>query len=104
VKKLITFAVLTVTVAVLGCSSGLNAAKENKGSDKPLGIYNVRQLVAADNKTGRTIMWHSKASKRIMSWSCRQKIVMALRFSRLKTLPLRMARENIFNTEYILML
>lgn len=59
-KKLIIYVGLALSVVVLGCSNGIGNEKENNGSDRPLGIYNVRQLVAKDNKTSRTIMWHSK--------------------------------------------
>ena len=52
-------AVLGLALMLLaGCSSS-----NDNGSDSALGIYNVRQIVAENNKTARTIMWNSKAKQ-----------------------------------------
>lgn len=51
--------ILILAMFVGGCSN----ATDDSGNDKPLGIYNVRQIVAADNKGTRTIMWNSKAKQ-----------------------------------------
>ena len=42
--------------------NGCGTSGDN-GSDNALGVYNIRQIVAADNKTQRTIMWDSKAKQ-----------------------------------------
>ena len=56
--KLLTF-ILCLAAAVLnGCAQ--NADSEVQGSDTAAAIINPRQLVAADNKTARTIMWEAK--------------------------------------------
>ena len=58
------FLLLTLCVAALalnGCAK--NADSEVQGSDTAVAIINPRQLVAADNKTGRTIMWEAKVKQ-----------------------------------------
>lgn len=58
------FLLLTLCVAALslnGCAK--NADSEVQGSDTAAAIINPRQLVAADNKTGRTIMWEAKVKQ-----------------------------------------
>ena len=44
-----------------GCAQ--NTEREAEGSDAAVAITHVRQLVAADNKTARTIMWESKVKQ-----------------------------------------
>lgn len=58
------FLLLTLCVAALalnGCAK--NADSEVQGSDTAAAITNPRQIVAADNKTGRTIMWEAKVKQ-----------------------------------------
>lgn len=50
-----------VVAALGGCAQ--NAEREAKGSDTAVAITNPRQLVAADNKTARTIMWEAKVKQ-----------------------------------------
>ena len=50
-----------VAAALSGCAQ--NAEREAAGSDAAVVITHVRQLVAADNKTARTIMWESKVKQ-----------------------------------------
>ena len=55
---------LTLCVAawdLYGCAK--NADSEVQGSDTAVAIINPRQIVAADNKTGRTIMWEAKVKQ-----------------------------------------
>ena len=54
--------ILCLVVAALGgCAQ--NAEREAKGSDAAVAITHIRQLVAADNKTARTIMWEGKVKQ-----------------------------------------
>ena len=46
-------------IAVLGCGGQGVDNKEAVGSDSAVGIKYVRQLVAEDNKTARTVVWQS---------------------------------------------
>ena len=58
------FLLLTLCVAALalnGCAK--NADSEVQGSDTAAAITNPRQIVAADNKTARTIMWEAKVKQ-----------------------------------------
>lgn len=67
------FLLLTLCVAALalnGCAK--NADSEVQGSDTAVSIINPRQLVAADNKTGRTIMWEAKVKQPGVSLAGRQ--------------------------------
>ena len=50
-----------VAAALSGCAQ--NAEREAAGSDAAVAITHVRQLVAADNKTARTIMWEGKVKQ-----------------------------------------
>ena len=52
-----------MVVAGCGGSAGSAADSEAGGSDTAAGITNPRQIVAADNKTGRTIMWEAKVKQ-----------------------------------------
>lgn len=45
--------ILCLVAALGGCAQ--NAKREDAGSDAAVAITHVRQLVAADNKTARTI-------------------------------------------------
>ena len=53
--------ILCLVAALGGCAQ--NAEREAKGSDAAVAITHIRQLVAADNKTARTIMWESKVKQ-----------------------------------------
>ena len=54
--------ILCFVAAVLsGCAQ--NAEREDAGSDAAVAITHIRQLVAADNKTARTIMWEGKVKQ-----------------------------------------
>ena len=53
--------ILCLVAALGGCAQ--NAEREAKGSDAAVAITHIRQLVAADNKTVRTIMWESKVKQ-----------------------------------------
>ena len=50
-----------VAAALGGCAQ--NAEREAAGSDAAVAITHIRQLVAADNKTARTIMWEGKVKQ-----------------------------------------
>lgn len=49
-------AIIGMVMTLLGCGSEQNGA----GSDSAVGIKYLRQIVAEDNKTARTIMWQSE--------------------------------------------
>ena len=54
--------ILCFVAAVLsGCAQ--NTEREAEGSDAAVAITHVRQLVAADNKNARTIMWEGKVKQ-----------------------------------------
>lgn len=59
--KLLLFILCLAVMALNGCAK--NADSEVQGSDTAVAITNPRQLVAADNKTGRTIMWEAKVKQ-----------------------------------------
>ncbi|WP_337488616.1 metallophosphoesterase family protein [Phascolarctobacterium succinatutens] len=59
--KLLLFILCLAVMALNGCAK--NADSEVQGSDTAVAIINPRQLVAADNKTGRTIMWEAKVKQ-----------------------------------------
>ena len=59
--KLLLFILCLTVMALNGCAK--NADSEVQGSDTAVAITNPRQLVAADNKTGRTIMWEAKVKQ-----------------------------------------
>ena len=59
--KLLLFILCLAVAALNGCAK--NADSEVQGSDTAVAITNPRQLVAADNKTGRTIMWEAKVKQ-----------------------------------------
>lgn len=53
-----------LALALAGCGSSSKAAdSEAGGSDTAVAITNPRQIVAADNKTARTIMWEAKVKQ-----------------------------------------
>lgn len=61
-KKIRFLLVILYIVATLsGCAQ--NAEREAEGSDAAVALTHVRQLVAADNKTTRTIMWEAKVKQ-----------------------------------------
>lgn len=53
--------ILCLVAALGGCAQ--NAEREAEGSDAAVAITHIRQLVAADNKTARTIMWEGKVKQ-----------------------------------------
>ena len=53
--------ILCLVAALGGCAQ--NAEREAAGSDAAVAITHIRQLVAADNKTARTIMWEAKVKQ-----------------------------------------
>ena len=53
--------ILCLVAALGGCAQ--NAEQEDSGSDAAVAITHIRQLVAADNKTARTIMWEGKVKQ-----------------------------------------
>lgn len=53
-----------VAAALGGCAQ--DAEREAEGSDAAVAITHIRQLVAADNKTARTIMWEGKVKQPYM--------------------------------------
>ncbi len=60
-KRLFGASLVAVAMLAAGCAStssgNADKATEVVGSDSDVSISHVRQLVAADNKTGRTVMW-----------------------------------------------
>lgn len=59
--KLLVFILCLAAAALSGCAK--SADSEVQGSDTAVAITNPRQLVAADNKTARTIMWEGKVKQ-----------------------------------------
>ena len=59
--KLLLFILCLAVAALNGCAK--NADSEVQGSDSAAAITNPRQIVAADNKTARTIMWEAKVKQ-----------------------------------------
>lgn len=59
--KLLLFIFCLTVAALNGCAN--NTDSEVQGSDSAAAIFNPRQLVAADNKTARTIMWEAKVKQ-----------------------------------------
>lgn len=53
--------ILCLVAALGGCAQ--NAEREAEGSDAAVAITHIRQLVAEDNKTARTIMWEGKVKQ-----------------------------------------
>ena len=53
--------ILCLVAALGGCAQ--NAEREDAGSDAAVAITHIRQLVAEDNKTARTIMWEGKVKQ-----------------------------------------
>ena len=60
-KASVLLIILCILVTLSGCAQ--NAEREAEGSDAAVAITHVRQLVAADNKTARTIMWEGKVKQ-----------------------------------------
>lgn len=61
-KKLLASFLACATLTLCGCGKSIEQAVDT-GSDTSLQISNVRQLVAKDNKTARTIMWRAEAKQ-----------------------------------------
>ena len=53
--------ILCLVAALGGCAQ--NTEQEDSGSDAAVAITHIRQLVAADNKTARTVMWEGKVKQ-----------------------------------------
>lgn len=67
-SKKIQWLVIVLCVAVLalaGCGSNASGSTDSEagGSDTATAITNPRQIVAADNKSARTIMWEAKVKQ-----------------------------------------
>ena len=62
--------ILCLVAALSGCAQ--DAEREAAGSDAAVAITHVRQLVAADNKTARTIMWEAKVKQQYTLEYCKQ--------------------------------
>ena len=60
-KASVLLIILCIVATLSGCAQ--NAEREAEGSDAAVAITHVRQLVAADNKTARTIMWAAKVKQ-----------------------------------------
>ena len=56
-KNIIFLIIGCMALFLAGCGS---VQKDAKGSDSSIGVSYVRQLVAEDNGTSRTIMWQSE--------------------------------------------
>ena len=56
-KKIIFLIIICMALFLAGCGS---VQQDVAGSDSSIGVQFVRQLVAEDNGTGRTIMWQSE--------------------------------------------
>ena len=56
-RFLLWLAIICMAISLLGCGNG---QQNNEGSDSTVGIKYVRQIVAEDNRTTRTIMWQSE--------------------------------------------
>lgn len=57
IKQLVSMILISISLILLGCGNG---QQNNEGSDSTVGIKYVRQIVAEDNRTARTIMWQSE--------------------------------------------
>lgn len=53
--------ILCIVATLSGCAQ--NAEREAEGSDAAVALTHVCQLVAADNKTARTIMWEARVKQ-----------------------------------------
>lgn len=58
-QKMFKYMLTAVSASFLMLLAGCSSSNDN-GNDSALGIYNVRQIVAENNKTERAIMWNSK--------------------------------------------
>ena len=52
-----------IAMALVGCASTPATTAEEKGDDGSVAVENIRQLVAADNKTARTVMWNASVKQ-----------------------------------------
>ena len=55
-KQFLSIIFISISLLFAGCGGG----QDNAGSDSAVGVQYVRQIVAEDNKTARTIMWQSE--------------------------------------------
>lgn len=55
-KRIVLLIIICIALFIAGCGS---AQKDAAGSDSSVGVSFVRQIVAEDNSTSRTIMWQS---------------------------------------------
>ena len=62
-QKKIRFLLVILCIVATLSGGAQNAEREAEGSDAAVALTHVRQLVAADNKTGRTIMWEAKVKQ-----------------------------------------
>ena len=97
IKLLFFILCLIVMAALSGCAK--NADSEVQGSDTAVAITNPRQLVAADNKTARTIMWEAKV-KQPYTLEYRLKGSKDIRQCRQQTVALRI-RTVLFNIPHV---
>lgn len=62
--QLLALLLVAVLALVAGCgTAAVSSAPEEQGTDGDVGITQLRQLVAADNKTARTLMWTALAKQ-----------------------------------------
>ena len=61
--KLLLLLLCLMLLFTAGCTDGSYNSKEIQGNDSAVGVQHVRQIVAAENKTGRTIMWQAEAEQ-----------------------------------------
>ena len=54
---------LMLALALSGCTGTQQTQAEEKGDDGSVAVENIRQLVAADNKTARTLMWNTSVKQ-----------------------------------------
>ena len=56
-KRIVFLIIICIALLLAGCG---RVQQDVKGSDSSIGVQFVRQLVAEDNGTSRTIMWQSQ--------------------------------------------
>ena len=59
-KRIVFLIIICIALLLAGCGS---VQKDVAGSDHSIGVSFVRQIVAEDNSTSRTIMWQSDAKQ-----------------------------------------
>lgn len=62
-QKKIRFLLVILCIVAMLSVCAQNAEREAEGSDAAVALTHVRQLVAADNKTARTIMWEARVKQ-----------------------------------------